>query len=180
MKIILISGKAQHGKDTVASLLKKQLVKLNERVLLTHYADLLKYICKAFFGWDGNKDVRGRWLLQYVGTDVVRNKKPGFWVEFMSTILELFGDNWDYVIIPDTRFPDEITTLKEKGFDVVHIRVNRTNFESQLTDEQKQHPSETALDNIEPDYWIENSGTMENLEYIISNWIKENLYGKHE
>ena len=180
MKVILISGKAQHGKDTVAGLLEKQLVKLKERVLLTHYADLLKYICKAFFGWDGNKDVRGRWLLQYVGTDVVRNKKPGFWVEFMSTILELFGENWDFVIIPDTRFPDEISTLKEKGFDVVHLRVKRTNFESQLTDEQKQHPSETALDNIEPDYWIENSGTTEDLEHKISNWIKENLYGKHE
>lgn len=175
MKVILVSGKAQHGKDTVALLLKNKLVQLEHRVLLTHYADLLKYICKAFFGWDGNKDVNGRKLLQYVGTDVVRNKKPNFWVDFISSILELFSDNWDYVIIPDTRFPDEIGILKDKGFDVVHLRIKRTGFESSLTDEQKCHPSETSLDDVVPDYWIENSGTVEELEKQISDWAKENL-----
>lgn len=56
MKVITISGKAQNGKDTTAGLLKAALEADGYKVLITHYADLLKYICKQFFGWDGQKD----------------------------------------------------------------------------------------------------------------------------
>ena len=46
MKVITISGKAQNGKDTTAGLLKAALEADGYKVLITHYADLLKYICK--------------------------------------------------------------------------------------------------------------------------------------
>ena len=176
MKVILVSGKAQNGKDTVAAMLRKKLVADNHRVLTTHYADLLKYICHNYFGWDGNKDEQGRQMLQYVGTDVIRQKNPTLWVDFVAMMLKYFHDNWDYVVIPDCRFPNEVTTMIENGFDTVHLRVVRPNFQSPLTEEQQQHPSETALDDTVPDDYIENSGTLEELEVTISNWIKENLY----
>lgn len=176
MKVILISGKAQNGKDTVAGTLQKQLLADNNRVLVTHYADLLKYICRNYFGWDGNKDEQGRQMLQYVGTDVIRKQNPTLWVDFVATILKYFHENWDYVIIPDCRFPNEVTTMIENGFDTVHLRVVRNNFESPLTLEQQKHPSETALDNVVPDYYINNSGTLADLEQTITKWIKENLY----
>lgn len=63
MKIICISGHAQHGKDTFAKMLEEELELRNQKVLVTHYADLVKYICKQFFGWDGQKDEAGRHLL---------------------------------------------------------------------------------------------------------------------
>lgn len=176
MKVILISGKAQNGKDTVAGTLQKQLLADNNRVLVTHYADLLKYICRNYFGWDGNKDEQGRQMLQYVGTDVIRKQNPTLWVDFVAMILKYFHENWDYVIIPDCRFPNEVTTMIENGFDTVHLRVVRNNFESPLTLEQQKHPSETALDNVVPDYYINNSGTLADLEQTITKWIKENLY----
>ena len=72
MKVICISAKAQHGKDTVANFMKECLEAKEKRVLVTHYADLVKYGCKTFFNWDGQKDEKGRALLQYVGTDIVR------------------------------------------------------------------------------------------------------------
>lgn len=176
MKVILISGKAQNGKDTVAGTLQKQLLADNNRVLVTHYADLLKYICRNYFGWDGNKDEQGRQMLQYVGTDVIRKQNPTLWVDFVAMILKYFHENWDYVIIPDCRFPNEVTTMIENGFDTVHLRVVRNNFESPLTLEQQKHPSETALDDVVPDYYINNSGTLADLEQTITKWIKENLY----
>lgn len=176
MKVILISGKAQNGKDTVAGILQKQLVADSNRVLVTHYADLLKYICRNYFGWDGNKDEQGRQMLQYVGTDVIRKQNPTLWVDFVAMILKYFHENWDYVIIPDCRFPNEVTTMIENGFDTVHLRVVRDNFESPLTLEQQQHPSETALDDVTPDYYVVNSGTLAELEQTITKWIKENLY----
>ena len=167
MKVICISAKAQHGKDTVANFMKECLESKGKRVLVTHYADLLKYICKTFFNWDGQKDEQGRTLLQYVGTDVIRVKEPDYWVGFVADMLCFFEDQWDYVLIPDTRFPNEIDYLKNAGFDVLYIRVIRENFESPLTEEQQMHPSETALDEYEADVMLYNDSTLDNLKYSV-------------
>lgn len=179
MRIIAISGKAQHGKDTTAGILKRQLEADGYRVLIVHYADLLKHICRSFFGWDGRKDDAGRHILQYVGTDIIRAKRPDFWADFVIDVLGLFPDEWDYVLIPDCRFPNEISCLKKAGFDSIHIRVVRHHFTSPLTAEQQSHPSETALDNCKPDYYLHNDGTLADLEKSISDWITE-LNGYHQ
>lgn len=176
MKVILISGKAQNGKDTTASILKQTLVDNGDRVLITHYADLLKYICTNYFGWDGKKDDKGRQMLQYVGTDVIRKQNPTLWVDFVAMILKYFKENWDYVIIPDCRFPNEITRLRDDGFDTTHLRVVRSGFESPLTEEQQNHPSETALDNFEADFVIDNNGSLEELEFKIDYLVEKYLY----
>lgn len=175
IKIFTVSGKAQHGKDTFANILYKELTNKGHRVLLTHYADLLKFICKSLFNWNGEKDKKGRQILQYVGTDIVRKERPNYWVEFVIDMIDLFGENWDYVIIPDTRFPNEIDMLKEKYDKVEHIRVVRPNFTSTLTEEQLKHPSEIALDNVIPDITIFNQGTMEELKELVNNYIKDGV-----
>lgn len=175
IKIIAVSGKAQHGKDTTANILYEELTSRGKRVLITHYADLLKFICKSLFNWDGQKDERGRQILQYVGTDVVRKERPDYWVKFVVDMINLFGDNWDYVIIPDTRFPNEIELLKEHFDNVIHIRVTRVGFDNGLTDEQKNHPSEVALDNAIPDIAIHNRGTVDHLREVLSYYVEEEL-----
>lgn len=179
MKIITISGKAQNGKDTTAEILKSELQADGYRVLIAHYADLVKYVCKQFFDWDGKKDEAGRGLLQFVGTDVVRQAHPDYWVGFIASMLTMFHNEWDYVLIPDCRFPNEIEYLKNMEFDVTHIRVVRAGFESPLTPEQQKHSSETALDNVKPDYYIMNSGTRADLKKVVINWITE-VVGPHQ
>ena len=169
MKIITISGHAQNGKDFCANLIKQKLESRGNKVLITHYADLLKYICKTFFNWDGRKKTEGRTLLQYVGTDVIRHKNQDYWVNFLIGIFNLFPDEWDYVIIPDTRFPNELHKWKESGFDSVYVRVQRENFASPLTAEQQQHRSEIALDDEVPDWLLINDGTLEDLGRKIEN-----------
>lgn len=154
--IICISGKAQNGKDTSASIFKTELEKLGKKVLIVHYADYLKFICKNYFGWDGIKDEAGRALLQKVGTDVVRKKMPDFWVDSLVSIIKLFPGEWDFIIIPDTRFPNELDKLKSNLFKTIHVRVQRKNFESPLTTKQQMHPSEIALDEEKYDYLITN------------------------
>lgn len=175
MKVICISGKARHGKDTTASLIREVLEERGNKVLITHYADLVKYICRTFFEWDGNKDERGRHILQHVGTDVVRAKAPNYWVDFVVGILELFGNEWDYVLIPDTRFPNEVDVMREK-FGAMHIRVVRPDLISPLTEEQQNHPSEVALDDYIPDWFLENSGDMNDLRKTVNAWIQEAIY----
>lgn len=180
MKIICISGKARHGKDVTATMLGKSLEDIGYSVLIAHYGDLVKYICKTFFNWDGEKNEAGRGLLQQVGTDVVREQNPDFWVNFVRDILRFFPDKWDYVIIPDCRFPNEVYVMKDEFKDVIHIRVVRPSLISPLTAEQQAHISETALDDAAPDYLIYNTGTLEDHERkmnVLAGELATGLWG---
>lgn len=172
IRVIAISGKAGSGKDTSAVIMADILQKKGQRVLITHYADLLKYICRQFFGWDGKKDEEGRRLLQYVGTDVIRRQDPDFWVDFLRDVLLFFEDRWDWVLIPDLRFPNELTRIKNAGFDVTHVRVLRDDAQNGMPDEQKNHPSETAMDDCEPDILLQNIGDIPALREKISALIE--------
>ena len=146
MKVLCISAKAQHGKDTAASMIKEYLETKGNKVLITHYADLVKFVCTKFFDWDGQKDEKGRTLLQYVGTDVISSQQPSYWVDFVISILKFFENEWDYVLIPDCRYPIEVTQMGD-NFPTWLLRIERPNFESGLTEAQKQHISETSMDN---------------------------------
>ena len=175
MKIITISGKAEAGKDTTAMVLKEELENEGYSVLICHYGDLLKYICKQFFGWDGKKDEQGRSLLQMVGTEVIRSKEPDYWVDFIIQILGFFSEEWDFVLIPDARFPNEINLMKDR-FDVLTVKVNRPNYENSLTEEQRQHKSETALDDFYFDCDICNPGEMNGLRKEVKDLIDNILF----
>ena len=174
MVIIGISGKAGFGKDTAAQIIKEELESIDKRVKILHYADLLKWMCKTYFDWNGEKDDKGRTLLQHVGTDVIRQQQPEFWVNWIIQMIEFFPDLADYILIPDCRFPNELEALnnafKDK-FPVKHFRVVRPNYVSQLSLEQQQHPSETSLDNYPYDVLIKNT-SLEELRKQIQNIIK--------
>lgn len=169
MTIITLSGKAESGKDTVAKILKYKLEDLGYSVLICHYADLLKYICKTFFGWNGQKDLEGRTLLQRVGTEGIRSQRPDYWVDFIKDILHFFPNEWDYVLIPDCRFPNEVDSLKD--FDVIPVKVTRPNYENHLTEEQRQHPSETMHEHIIFSYEIVNNGMIKNATDKVQDFI---------
>lgn len=151
MKIILVSGKARSGKDSFAKEVSAILKARNQKVLVAHYAGLLKYICKEFFDWNGEKDEAGRTLLQKVGTEGFRKKNPEYWVKFIKDIMNVFPDEWDYVIIPDCRFKNEIESWKKDGYNVFTVRMERLDYQSQLTEEQQNHQSEVDLDNYDFD-----------------------------
>lgn len=168
MKIILVSGKARHGKDTAAELMASMLHAKGMSAKIIHYADLLKYLCKQYFNWNGEKDDAGRTLLQHVGTDVIRAQNPDYWVDFVISFVRLFEKEWDFVIIPDTRFPNEIERWKQEGFDVSYIRVVRPEFQSDLSEEQMNHPSETALDHYPADFLVNNSRDLAYLQDKLS------------
>lgn len=102
--------------------------------------------------------------------------------------------NW---IITDMRFPDELEAIKKRGG--ISIRVNRNKypkgiykitdtlytgaegaklFEDALKKEAgiSEHPSETALDNAEFDYIVDNNGSIEDLVKKVKEiLIKENI-----
>lgn len=189
MKIICISGKAGHGKDTVANMMKSFYESNNKKVLILHFADLLKYICRIFLNWNGKKNRYGRYLLQYIGTDVFRKQSPDYWANFVISCITFlqnskFENKWDYIIIPDTRFPNEYELFKHYKLDACLVRVIREG-KSCLAKSNQNHISETALDNYKCDYYIHNNGNLEVLKNtsetvanIIERSCKENFYEK--
>ena len=172
VKVCCISAKARHGKDTAGAMLAEYLESKGKKVLITHFADLLKFICVKFFGWNGDKDEAGRTLLQYIGTDVISTKQPEYWAKFIVDILKFFKKEWDYVIIPDCRYPIEVSTVKD-SFDTVVLRVERPGFESNLTAEQKNHASEVMMDDYHFDAILYNDSDLAAFEEKVK-WFADN------
>jgi dephospho-CoA kinase len=175
---IFLSGKAEAGKTTVANMLKKRLENTGNKVVLINFADYLKYVAKKYFNWDGSKNTNGRSLLQKIGTDIVRNRQPKFWAETVARFIDVFSEDFDYFITDDTRFIEEINCLKSYCLPSIAIRVKRLNFENHLTEKQRQHPSETSLDNYPFEYIIESESGLNNLskevDKFINSYFKEN------
>ena len=171
MRVILISGSARFGKDSTAFMMKELLEKQKKKVLIIHYADNLKLFAKNYFGWSGQKDQKGRELLQWLGTDVIRKNYEDTWVDMVVALLKGIKTLYDYVIIPDVRFPNEIDRMRD-NFDCITVRVIRPNFDNGLTEEQRKHPSETALDNYPMEYELINDGDLEKLLDTTRTFIK--------
>lgn len=116
-----------------------------------------------------------RELLQLIGTEAMRNVIHfDVWVnalmsEYNSNNIEQ-KPNW---IITDVRFPNELEAIKNRQG--ITIRVNRDDYifdnegkriipsKSYVNTPIVQHSSETALDEAEFDYTIDNNGTIEEL-----------------
>jgi hypothetical protein len=183
MKLINLSGHAECGKTTVAKMLKEELQAGGKKVLLMSYAGYLKYICQAYFGWDGKKDETGRKLLQYVGTDLVRKRDPDFWVKTIVDFVKVFGRDFDFIIMDDCRFVNEVEYPIIHFVDACSVRINRPEHVNSLTEQQRLHPSEIALDDYNKfDYSIINPEGLDNLKSIatkLANTI-DSIYTEKE
>lgn len=131
---------------------------------------MVKFICHIFFGcsYEKNKENRSKW--QFYGTDIIRKQNPNYWVDFIIGIVSMFPDEWDYVIVDDCRFANELE--RWIGFNTINLRVNRLNFQSPLTLEQQNHISETELDDYKFDYVINSESGLKNLEMEIEKFLK--------
>lgn len=165
MWVILISGKAEAGKTLTANLIKTRLEDMNPltKAVIIPYGDYVKSTARLVWGWNGEKDKAGRELLQRWGTDMVRENHPYFWIDTVKRLMDVITPFFHYVIIDDCRFPNEI--LAWESYPHIHIRVERPNYINALTDEQRCHPSETALDDFPFDFKItaKNRKELENI-----------------
>ena len=168
---IILSGKSGSGKDMTAQFMKEELAKHGQKALVIHYADAVKWFCRDFLDWDGKKDEVGRTLLQMVGTDIVRAKHPNFWVGIVVGLIQAFEPykDFDVAIIPDARFPNEVNISLEHLKNSVSVRIERKNADGTdwinptLTEDQRNHPSETSLDCFAFDYVIHNDEGLDTL-----------------
>lgn len=162
IKIIIISGKAKSGKNLIANIIKNNIY--NKKTIILAYAFYLKEYAKNISSWDGNENNKPRTLLQELGIELIKNKiDENLLIRRMLEDIEIYSYFFDIVIISDARFANEINVIKDKYEDVITIHVD--GIENDLTDEQRSHITENALDNYDKyDYIIKNNGTKKDLE----------------
>lgn len=110
-------------------------------------------------------------MLQQVGTDLFRNQlHPNTWVN--ASFANYLNNAW---IFTDVRFPNELEAIKKHNG--ITIRINRGLIErTGKMIQGPEHISETALDDAEFDYVIENDCTIDDLiEKVREILIKENI-----
>ena len=165
------------GKDTFANMLKEEL---NERAVIVHFADALKFVCKSYYGWNGEKNTNGRTLLQYVGQST-RDNDEHFWTDFIARLIKAnLSKNYEYIIIPDWRYREEYERLLRYFHyeDIITVNITRFNSDfspyipNELTFEQRQHKSEIDLDTYVCQYYISNF-TLEKLRESAQTFVKE-------
>lgn len=160
--IILVSGNAGSGKSTSAEILEKLLKNFEDITVFRYaFASPLKFIAKAYMGWDGNKDEKGRKLLQDLGK-IGREYDIDIWVKHLLGQLNKNSPMlpFNFVIVDDWRFSNELETLRRNSlFDVITIR---------LFGRADELPGNTASDVSEHSLPSVNTETLE-----LSSWRTE-------
>lgn len=165
MIIIGISGKAEHGKTTLANALKILLEQKHMNVVIQPIAQVMKEQAKML-GWDGKKDEKGRRFLQTFTNPIKEYNGEQCYAKWCIERARKL--NPDIVLVDDVRMFPEVNYFTElaesKKVDrTIFVRVNRPGYVSSLTEEQKNHPTETQLDDYKFDALLNNPGDMEGL-----------------
>lgn len=168
--LILISGKAGVGKSTLAKLLLEYLVERYDgiKVKVAPFAQGVKSIA-ARLGWNGQKDAKGRALLQGIGL-VGRDYNPDVWVNATFSAIENHQDYpFHVVIVDDWRFPNELDVAnKFILYEPVTVRVEASTREALLGTPEYNDVSEMSLPSAKTipyyNFVVDNSTSMEALD----------------
>lgn len=174
MKIYGFSAKAEHGKTYASNVLLKELEQRGLKVRIIPLAETLKDMARSI-GWTGEKDVKGRTLLQDLGKVLKAYHGGDCFARWAYD--KAVNEKLDVMLIDDMRMLDEVAffenLLKEKKVDDYKLyRIVRPGYENHLTEAQRQDISETALDNYAFDKVIINDGTS-NFADILKELVKE-------
>ena len=174
-KIFIISGKARSGKGEVSKIISDYYK--DKKSIIISFGHYIKDYAKRVSDWNGDEDTKPRELLQQLGIELIKNKiNDKLFIRRIKEDIEVFSYFYDIIIVNDARLLDEIESLKSSYSDSTFIRV-KSNDENNLTTSQKNHITETDLDNYKYfDYIIENNGSKEDLK----KQVEEILRGKYE
>ena len=186
--LIGLVGLIGSGKDTVA-----------ERLITHHgykrdsFAKSLKDAVSSMFNWDremleGNttssrhwreqpdkfwsekmgKEVTPRLILQQFGTEIMRGQMyDGIWVD--SVIGRYKGEN---TVISDTRFQNEIKTIKAHGGIIVLVKREEIPTREEMQ-KRGTHQSEWDWIGANFDYIIDNTTSLEGLNANIDQFVNQ-------
>ena len=162
--LVGVSGRAGHGKDTVAAAL------VSRGFVRRAFADPLKAAAREIFGltheqlYGADKEktdplwgMSPRVILQRMGTEAMRGEfGADLWIRAFVAWRAARPEG-TRVVVPDVRFPNEADAIRRLGGEV--WRVARPGV-----DAVAPHVSETALDHYGFNLLIRNTSTIEALD----------------
>lgn len=180
MKLILVGGKANSGKDTTVEMIDEIYRERGLDVVNIQLSYYIKMYAKEIAKWDGDNDTKPRALLQELGTEVIRKQiDEYFFINRILQDIDVYSRYFDVITISDVRLPLEFDTIKKKYKDAIKVHVTRPGYVSHLTKEQKGHLTEILIDEYKDyDYEIVNDSTLEDLKEKARKFVKE--VDKHE
>ena len=187
--LIGVVGLIGSGKDTVSKRLEEK-----HGFRRDSFAKSLKDAVSAMFNWDremleGNGDesrqwrespdkfwserfgkiVTPRWVLQHFGTEVMRqHMHDAIWID--SCLSRYDGTP---TVISDTRFQNELKTIKANGGEIILVKRGELPTREQMQ-ERGAHKSEWDWMGWNFDHVIENNGTKEELYQKVDNLFISN------
>jgi len=178
--LIGVCGKARSGKDEFTNILR-----IEYKYIQYFFAKPVKDACKVIFDLtdeqlygDLKEVIDERWnitpreMLQTFGTEIMQyefgNKLPAFkdkiyrsfWVEKFKN---WYNANKDMnIVISDVRFEHELKALRELNAVIVKVDASKRIVSTD------SHVSENELNDIEPDYIIDNNESLDDLHANVS------------
>ncbi len=149
-KIFILSGKAKSGKNYVADIISDYY----KNSIQISYAYYLKQYVKKMTNWDGEEATKPRDLLQSLGIDLIKKIDKELLIRRVMEDIKVYSYFFDVIIVTDARLKEEID-IPKKLFKCTTIRINGK--DNDLTLEQKNHITETDLDDYKFDYVINNT-----------------------
>lgn len=208
--IIALTGSMGSGKDTVAHMLCE-----HHGFRAMSFAGTLKQCVAAVFHWSehllagrdevsrqwreqvdpwwsqrlGIENLTPRWVLQHIGTDVMRNHfHPDIWV---ASVQRQLVDSAAHTVLTDARFPNEIHMVQQLGGELWRVQRGALPPWWQLAESACDpncaqwaqcrhmlqtlgiHDSEWSWAGCEPDVVIHNSGTLAQLQQQVSDLVSD-------
>lgn len=179
MKIALF-GKMRSGKDTVGKILIDEY-----GFTRVAFGDGIKKIIDEYFpeAWENGKP---RFHYLHIGQEL-RKLNPDVWVNSLLKRVEeirlqnllINGDSTSFVVT-DGRQHNEAIKLKEQGYTIVLVETDETTRIERMIQagdnfsmEMLRHDTELQVDLIDPDYIINNNGTLEDLLLKVRELVNE-------
>ena len=142
------TGFAGAGKNAASDAIYKSDVRYARRA----FADTIKEVAKSL-GWNGQKDLKGRRLLQDIGM-AGRGYDPDLWVKVVAEKLPTNPATFP-TIWTDVRFGNEADFITKRGGIIINIV--RPSYP------HSDHISETSHLDIRHDYTVTNDSTLKAL-----------------
>lgn len=170
----MVAGKSGAGKSAFSQHLKRWLeTEWGVKSQIVSFAEELKEIAMVDFGWNGEKDEKGRRLLQALGS-AGREYDVNIWVNKVKE--KVLNPKECYVhftgimvsVIDDCRYENEFLFADEmEDTYTVKVLIVRPDNPNALRGKAEGHSSEHGLDSLpldKYDYVINNSGDMKMLD----------------
>lgn len=171
--LIGFTGPMGSGKTTAANMMKAIAQRAGHWPEVLSFASPLKNAAMELFGFteqqlyslEGKEAVDHRWgispreALQWLGTDVLRDRWPDFWVIIMRSRIQTERElGVKHIFIDDCRFSNEAELIRKMGGKVVHLDGRR------VVSNHQGHKSEAGVAMYGIDTVIDNSLTLPRLK----------------